>query len=385
MKKKCVLVSCGTKFHSDYVSEQLNKHNLLEKTITAHPANRYLNRIILPRKFITCLPPIFVIPYLLKKIPLIGSYISKFIEYRLPAIYDFCVSNLIGKSNVSITWSWASLYTINEIQKRKGVAIVEESGSCNLYQNQLLTDEYKRLGLHFSTPTPTFIIEREFKEVKAANYILCPSKYVADSFIMMGGLPHEKFIVIPYGVNLSLFKSLNKVKNTFKIIFVGTIGVRKGLIYLFESLKELRKKINIECILIGNIEKEFEPIFKKHLYLFTYLGRAKQTDLLNFYNDASVFVLPTLDEGMALVQLEAMACGLPVICTTNSGADTIIEDGIDGFIVPIRDANAITEKITFLYHNKDKREEMSINAEKKAKKFSWDAYGEKLQLFINSL
>ena len=79
-----------------------------------------------------------------------------------------------------------------------------------------------------------------------------------------------------------------------------------------------------------------------------------------------------------MVQLQAMACGLPVICTINSGGQEIIDDNIDGYILPIRNKSSLKEKILFLYNNKVFCEEMGKNAQKKVtKKFSWEMYGQK--------
>jgi glycosyltransferase involved in cell wall biosynthesis len=381
---KRVLVSCGTKFHSDHVSWQLYKHGLLQKTITAHPPSKYLNRVDLPQKKVTFLPPMFVLPYILYKIPYIGSFFARLIDYRLPAIYDLIASFFIGGVNVSLTWSWASWYTIKKIKSKNGIAILEESGSCNQYQNELLKEEYNATGLKFRNKTPEHIVKRELREANAADYLLCPSQYVADSFIQKG-IPQHKFVVIPYGVNTGRFKATHTPPAKFTVLFVGTIGVRKGSIYLFKALELLKNTVGIECILIGSIEKGFKPIFNTYSHLFTYAGRMPQDKLAQYYNKASVFVFPSLDEGMALVQLEAMASGLPIITTTNAGADAVITDGKEGFIVPIRDQDILAEKIAYLYNNPQILKQMALNAEKTSGQFTWDVYGEKLAAFINNL
>lgn len=381
---KRVLVSCGTKFHSDHVSWQLYKHGLLQKTITAHPPGRYLNRVDLPRKKVTFLPPMFVLPYLLYKIPYIGIFFARLIDYRLPAIYDLIASFFTSGANVSLTWSWASWYTIKKIRSKNGIAILEESGSCNQYQNEILREEYNAAGLKFTNKTPEHIVKRELREANAADYLLCPSQYVANSFIQKG-IPQHKFVVIPYGVNTMRFKASHTPQGKFTLLFVGTIGIRKGLIYLFKALELLKGTIDIDCTLIGSVEKSFKPIFNSYRHLFTYAGRVPQAKLAEYYNNASVFVFPSLDEGMALVQLEAMACGLPIITTTNAGADSVITDGKEGYIIPIRDQAILAEKIAFLYNNPQALKQMALNAEKTSGQFTWDVYGEKLAAFINKL
>lgn len=381
---KKVVVSCGTKFHSDHVSWQLFKHGLLKKAITAHPPGKYLNRVDLPRKKVTFLPPMFVIPYLLYNIPYAGNFLARLIEYRLPPVYDYVASFFISDSNISLSWSWASWYTIKKMKAKNGTAILEESGSCNQYQNELLQQEYTAAGLKFTSKTPEYIVKRELREANAADYILCPSQYVADSFIAKGIAPH-KFMVIPYGVNTTRFKVIPNPPAKFKVVFVGTVGVRKGLIYLFKALELLKDTLDIECILIGSIEKSFQPTCDTYSHLYRYIGRVPQNKLTEYYNSASVFVFPSLDEGMALVQLEAMACGLPIITTTNAGMDAVITDGKEGYIVPVRDYATLAEKISFLYSNPQILKQMAASAEKTAAQFTWDVYGEKLAAFINKL
>ena len=93
------------------------------------------------------------------------------------------------------------------------------------------------------------------------------------------------------------------------------------------------------------------------------------------YRESHVFVLPTLVEGMPLVVLEAMACGLPVI-TTACGPAGIVRDGIDGFIIPERSDEAVCEKLELLYRDRERCQAMGRNAARRAQAFSWQAYAE---------
>lgn len=383
-KKKRVSVSCGTKFHSDYTAFQLQKHDLLEKIITAHPKSRYLNRVNINRKSITFFPPIFALSYVLNRINGKSTKLSKWLDYHLPIFFDRLASTQLKNSDVLLTWAWSGLRSIRQIKKQGGIALVEECGSCNKFQNELLVEEYNKLGLKFETPTPQFIVERQLKEAFLADYLLCPSKHVINSFVA-NGIAKEKCFLIPYGVNLSIFKPQWLQKNEFTIICVGTVGVRKGHLYLFKALELLKEKIPVKCIIIGRIENQFQPYVNKYSSLFTHYSHIAHHELVNYYNKATVFVFPSLDEGMALVQLEAMACGLPIICTTNSGGDSAITNGTEGFILPIRDSILIAEKVTYLYNNPIILKKMSLDAHKTAQEFTWDRYGSKLSSFIESL
>ena len=101
-------------------------------------------------------------------------------------------------------------------------------------------------------------------------------------------------------------------------------------------------------------------------------------NMSNYTNISNIFVTCSVEEGLSMVQLQAMACGLPVISTVNSGGNEIINDNIDGYILPIRNKYLLKEKILYLYNNRDICNEMGKNAQKKAtKQFSWEIYGQK--------
>jgi len=118
-------------------------------------------------------------------------------------------------------------------------------------------------------------------------------------------------------------------------------------------------------------------MFNEFRHLFVHIPHSPQRKLPQFYGDADVFVFPTLLEGLGLVVLEAMASGLPVI-TTARGPDEVVRDGIDGFVVPIRDADAIAERLRILQCNPDLRAEMGRRARERAMEFSWDAYTDRV-------
>ncbi|RYZ60951.1 MAG: glycosyltransferase family 1 protein, partial [Chitinophagaceae bacterium] len=330
------------------------------------------------------LPPVFLLAYGLRRVLGSSSKIVNWLNYRLPLVYDRIAARSTKQTDILLTWAWSGLETIKAVQKRGGVAIVEECGSCNKFQNEILAEEYGRLGLSFQHDTPAFIVERQLDEARRADYLLCPSKHVAQSFTRYG-IPEEKCRVIPYGANVEMFQPKQVKKEGFTILFVGTVGVRKGLVYLFKALEELQGKHEFRCTLIGGLEEPFRPIYQQYTHLFTHIPHVPHHELADYYSKASVFVFPSLDEGMALVQLEALACGLPVICTTNSGGDAVIEEGKEGYVVPIRDHEVIADKIKGLITSPELLKQLSENARQKATSFSWDVYGEKLTAFIGSL
>ena len=108
----------------------------------------------------------------------------------------------------------------------------------------------------------------------------------------------------------------------------------------------------------GKIDPEIRDLIFPYLGLINNVGTRPFSELYKIYSQASVFVLPTIEDGFGNVIVEAMACGVPVIATTNCGAADIITDGVDGFIIPIRDIRALRDKIIFLYENPEIREQI---------------------------
>src|SRR5437773_1868031 len=108
-------------------------------------------------------------------------------------------------------------------------------------------------------------------------------------------------------------------------------------------------------------------------------------EVLRLMQSCDVFILPSIVEGRALVQQEAMACGIPVIATKNAGADDVIVDGETGFLVPIRSPEALAEKISWCVANRALVDGMGIAAGKRAAEFTWRAYGESIVAAVRAL
>jgi glycosyltransferase involved in cell wall biosynthesis len=211
------------------------------------------------------------------------------------------------------------------------------------------------------------------EELNLADFVLTPSEYSKKTLID-GGVPEEKIVKIPYGVNLASFeiKKNYRKKGKFKILFVGSITIRKGIRYLLDAYKSAGLK-DSELILIGGMA-DAEEVLKKYDGLYTYIPFISQERLREYYQDADIFVFPSLLDSFAMVVIEAMACGTPVIVSENTGAKDAVRNGVDGFIVPIMDKNAVQEKIVYFYENRDMLEEMGRNARTQAEKYSWERY-----------
>jgi glycosyltransferase involved in cell wall biosynthesis len=140
----------------------------------------------------------------------------------------------------------------------------------------------------------------------------------------------------------------------------------------------------VELVVMGSL---LQPLswYREQLATFTYEPSRPHADVLRLMQSCDVFVLPSIVEGRALVQQEAMACGLPVIATKNAGADDLIDEGETGFLVPIRSPEAIAEKIRWCLANRASISGMGIAAQARAAQLTWRGYGEKVLAAIRSL
>jgi glycosyltransferase involved in cell wall biosynthesis len=227
---------------------------------------------------------------------------------------------------------------------------------------------------------------REIKEQELllADFILTPSSSAKESLIK-GGLNKQKVIQIPYGVDLSLFRpeQMYKRSGRFTVLYVGAITARKGLKYLLEAFTG-SKLHDAELILIGGMAGGKE-LLKRYEGNYTYLPFLHHEELVRFYQQADLFVFPSLLDSFGMVVIEAMACGTPVVVSENTGVKDAVRDGIDGYVVPIRDVQALKQRIGYLYEHREKIEEMGRNARKQAEKYSWERYRERIREIVTKI
>jgi glycosyltransferase involved in cell wall biosynthesis len=268
-------------------------------------------------------------------------------------------------------------------KKKFGCAIIiDERAEHKEFLYNILKEEYKILNLDFKDKEFWTIDTRRDYEI--ADYIVVPSKYCKYTFENQG-ISEKKLVVIPYGCDLSKFYPTQvKDDGIFKVISVGTICARKGIHYLIDAFKQLKYK-NVELILVGKVEKEFEYILDNLPKNIKHIPYVPNSELNELYSKSDVFVLPSLSDSFSLATIEAMASGVTVIVSENVGAKDFVVQGENGYIVPIRDSAMIKEKLELLYNNRNKTEHMGKCARKTVLNLSWDEYGKKLINFYESI
>ena len=215
-------------------------------------------------------------------------------------------------------------------------------------------------------------IDRDHQKWALSDQVLVPSEYCWHSSIALGCDP-AKLSLVPYGIPEHWFQ-LKPKPHSGRVLFVGQVGLRKGNHVLAEACRLLKARgVAFECRVAGPPQVDVtHPLFEGP----TYLGQVPRSKVQHEFQCADIFVLPTLAEGMALVHLEAMACGVPVISTPNCGS--VVRDGVEGFIVPVRDASALADRIQQLVQDRQLRDQLGAAARQRAWEFTWARYGERL-------
>jgi len=371
-----ITISVLGRFHLFYLAKQLQDHNFLARLITSYPKFEAIKYGINPAN---------IDSLLIHEIHNRGwRKISRFTEslfnpqYTIFELYDRQASrHLMASSDIFVGLSSCCLYSLRRAGRMGARTVLERGSSHMLYQRQILTEEYRRFGLKREVVHPK-VVERELMEYQEADYISIPSHYVKETFIQQG-IPAAKLIQTPYGVDLSNFHPVPKEDKIFRIIHCGGLSIRKGLPYLLQAFSELRLK-DAELWLIGSITEEIKPFLRRFSSsAIVHKGPFPEKALYRYYSQGSVFCLASIEEGLAMVQAQAMACGLPVICTTNTGGADLVREGRDGFILPIRDVTAIKEKILYFYENPEACKAMGQSALRRVQAgFSWVDYGHKM-------
>jgi glycosyltransferase involved in cell wall biosynthesis len=220
---------------------------------------------------------------------------------------------------------------------------------------------------------------RANRELERADVILCPSKFVRDS-MLYNGIPEAKCVLNPYGVDTSVFTSRTTLPAKPRFICVGTICLRKGHQYLFRAFEQVRKVLpDAELICVGGDYPDFKKERPRWQDTFTHYQNISNDALAKTLRESTAFVFPSNEEGFAKAILEGMGAGLPIIATHESGATTLVDDGVEGIIVKARNVDQIARAMIRTATNREENERMGRAAHARgAKNNSWGHFAERL-------
>ncbi len=369
------------------LAEALSKTDNLDFLITSYP-KFYVKKYKVPSNKIKSflfleifyrISNNFIFP-LLKKMNIKYNPIV-LVDWLADTIYSlFIVKNsnflLLGFGN-------ASVKIIKKAKKKNIKTIYFLNTLSPLYRKKIIKKEYDKLGLStLNTIEPEAITRRMNESIKMADYVGAISSFQKQTYIDEG-VDESKMFLSFLGVDTSVFfpKKIKK-KDKFIVIYVGNHFVRKGVKYLTEAFNSL-KLDNSELWIVGNNQRDEAERITKIEKNNIFIGSVNEFELPDLYNQSSIFCLPTLEEGLGAVILQAMACELPII--TSPYAKDVITDGQEGFIIAPGNTSLISEKIKYFYDNPNQIVEMGTKARIKIENnFTFDSVAKRIVNFCNT-
>ena len=300
-------------------------------------------------------------------------------------MYDGWAARHVGRCDVFYGWAHHSLRSLGVARRQGAMTILDRGGVEAGAQRTLLEEECRLMGLPRGPMHPAEV-RRAQAEYAATDIIAVPSQFVRDSFLA-AGYPEHKLFLNPLGVDAGRFTPAEPPPDAFRVVFLGRVSLQKGILYLLQAWAKLRLT-NAELLIVGPVEPVVRPLVLEAIRRATpgsvrLCGPSTQPERV--LRQASVLVLPSVQDGFGLVVLEAMAAGLPVIVSDHVGAKDCVREGVDGFVVPMRDADAIAERLAWLAADRGRGQQMGRKARRQALECSWDAYRARLMGKVESL
>ncbi len=374
-------------FHHFELARELERRGHLSKIYSTFPWKR-LKREDIPRELIETFPWVHMPELLLQRAGIHNTWLLDQISYANALAFDQWTSSQLRRKETPdalVAISGACLKTGRELQQRGTIFVCDRGSSHQRYQEQIVQQEYSRWGVTRAV-TDVRDIVREEKIYDVADAITVPSIFALRSFVE-SGVPPEKLHRIPYGVRLENFSRVaNPPTDRFEVLFAGSVGLRKGFPYLLEAFAKLRhpaKRLRVAGTLHPDIKSVLNRLPLDHV---EFLGTVPQGQLATLMSTSHALVLPSVEDGFGLVLGQAMACGCPVIATTNTGGADLVTDGVEGFIVPIRDPEALTNRMQRLIDDTAMQACMSEAALWRVRSIGgWGDYGAQWEALLKNL
>lgn len=298
---------------------------------------------------------------------------SLLIKKMVVTYQDFITALVMRKADVVIAMSGLYIKSL-EIAKKNNAKIIVERGSKHILEQKKILEAVP--SLKNKKPVPDFDVNRELMSYQLADYVVVPALHAVRSFLERD-FPKEKIFKNPYGVDLEMFQSDTAAEKIYDVCMTGNWGYQKGCDLIAEACKDLNLKF-LHVGAIGDLE------FPKNKN-FTHIDTVNQPELKKYYNSSKIFVLPSRQEGLAMVQLQALRCGLPIVFSEHTGGEDIelLWGNNTGFTYKMNDYSAaslkeeIIKALSFVKHKS--------NQQPNFENLSWKAYGERYAQFLNKL
>ncbi len=358
-KKSIIHVNVGALPHEIHLKNTLNNFNYKSDFLTMYPLFKIDNDFKKKNKIISksFFSTLYFFLYKFEKYNIV-KYINLFIQKISYSRIDKFILN--NADNYDIFIFQASLAKGSLSLLKNKVTLLNKWSAHVAIEKKIADEEFMKKNIKIPNKrfgsSSSFQYNQELDEYQLVDKIIVPSKFAYKSFIDKGFKPNKLHIVELAGFNSKHFyPTCYPNKKNFEILYVGRITLNKGIAYLIESFKKINIR-NKKLKMFGVIEQDIKEYLKdkKLPDNIEILKPVKHQNLKYLYSKCDVLVQPSLFDGWSMVVTEALACGCPVITTCNTGASDIIKEGINGYVVPIMDSDAITESLYKVYKDEKK-------------------------------
>ena len=372
-----VTISVSGAYHAYQLADELQKRAMLGRVLTTYPT-RYINR-----RFKLALDESRIRSNYLQlateaigRLHVPGSDPARVVR----RLHDRWAERVYDRrfADVFVGWSSCALSTLRRA-KREGSHTVIVRGSAHIAeQMDILAREYARYGRPFEVPRAA--VEQELHEYEEADWVQTNSSF-AKRTLVARGVPAEKILMVTTGVDLSRFRKVPKEDDTFRFVYCSALTIQKGIVHAVRAFASLDLP-KAELYVIGPPHPETIDLlapFASHPRI-RWIGHVPQGELYRHFSQGSVFVMPSVQEGLATVQAQAMACGLPLLCTSHTGGEDFMSgEGREGYVVPASDEAALAERMRWFHDHPEECAAMGERArERVASGFTWDHYGARI-------
>ena len=258
--------------------------------------------------------------------------------------------------------------------RRRGIAVVGDVRSfAPAVRARLTTDVLGTRGISYRSPDEA-LTRRVLEELDRVDFVVCNSHATAASYVEVG-LDATRIAVVYPGTDVDTFHPAEQEPSVFTVLFAGRDPLGKGVLDLLDAARALSPRSRVLISSPADRRIGAHPSTGAQV---GFIGQVPAPEMPGLLRRVSVLVLPSLSDGFGLVALEAMASGLPVVVSDRCGVAELVTDGVDGFVVPAADPDALADRLRRLEADRDLRRRIGAAARRTALTHSWYRYGEDL-------
>ena len=279
---------------------------------------------------------------------LLSKFHAEAFRFRLFPFFDRWVKSQLRPGQHLLTSYAFANESLRWVKKHGGLTFIDAGNTHPREFWELLTEEAKRWGSPYP-PVSRFFNEQALDTANHVDYVFAPSTFVRRSFVRRG-FEERRVLLYSYPVDLQVFHPAAEprpIDRPLAILNTGLLCLRKGTPYLLEAFRLILKHEPRAILRLTRVVgDDVREVLRRYADLP--IDWTQPLDIAPFvrrYQTSDIFVLPSIEDGFALVVAEALACGLPVITTPNTGASDLIRAGENGEVVPIRDPAAIAAAV----------------------------------------